>query len=237
MNVDKRPRGTWKQEDFPLAHWPSSRPLCSTATKLQYYYILISWSRHVCTTHSYSSPLKACRRYLNTFGLLQGVQFSEPSPQHWSQRAGQQHRAPAAPSPEGWKAKGALQKGTLLFSRSVHVLTSSTPSSLWNLFFLGPSQARCRTCFALHTMRCTFPLPTQSTQKFLRARTDELWDFLPDRKVPAFKNPQAPTAPSTISSSTRNRSPDRCPPAQPPKQPHQAHSLPKNQMPPEPSPF
>lgn len=122
------------QQAFPFALQPRSRDI-----------IIFSLAEaDTCAPHAVIHlHSTARRRYLNYFGLLRGVHFSEPSPQQRSRRAGRQLRAPAAPRAEGWKAKGASQKGSPLFSHSVHhILTSSAPSTLQNLTLFGALTGR-----------------------------------------------------------------------------------------------
>ena len=93
-------------------------------------YILISGTIHVCTTrtviHLYSTvhhPL------FDWFWVVARSTFPTSLTQE-AMRGGRRQVLPYEhhSGAEGWKAKGAFQKGTLLYLGSIYVLTSSVPT-------------------------------------------------------------------------------------------------------------
>lgn len=80
---------------------PAGLPLCFTATKPRYYYILISGSRHVRTTRSYSSPLNSAQTLLKLFWTVARSAFLwalTPATKPEGRAA-----APCPSSTQGWR--------------------------------------------------------------------------------------------------------------------------------------
>lgn len=211
---------------------PAGLPLCFTATKPRYYYILISGSRHVRTTRSYSSPLNSAQTLLKLFWTVARSAFLwalTPATKPEGRAA-----APCPSSTQGWRLESQRRFAegltAVLTQRPPHphlirALLAAEPHPFWGPHSRGAARAplftpRAAPSHSPHVWRRSFGVPEEMSSEL---------PFLTGRYPLA--SPQAPTAPSAISSS-----PYRCPPAQPPKQPHRAHSLPENQIPPEPSP-